>query len=622
MKLSVGQVVTGRFEVERVLGSGGTALVYLVRERATGTPYALKVLTVTSQTIRERMLREGEVQQKLVHLNVVQVKEVLDLAGAPGLLMEYIDGPSLESALGRYGLTLHDAETLFLGILSGVRAAHQMGLVHRDLKPANVLLARTPEGFVPKVTDFGLAKLLLNDPTVAHTRSGIAMGTPSYMAPEQIRDARSVDQRADLWSLGCLLYELCTRRRAFPGDEALAIYNAVVDGEFVPPRKLIPDIPKTIEQAIHGCLSIELPDRIPTCDALQEVLQGVRDWPILEDTVTESVDLDATPLMAAPAVAAARRAPEPRPPRPEERSDGPRLADQETLRPGGNAYPSMSVAKRGPNGATPVAPPDRSALPPRRRPPPPGAAAAMGLAHTDIEPTEIEMETVIVPRGAVDGTLAPTDSLVSRASPAVLPQAERTGLFLGGGLVAGLVGLLGVLVLGLGVFALVWVLVPGERVAPPSLPAPEPIAVPTPAPPPPTPAPPAPVRPVPVTHAPSPPNPTATPTPAPVVPAPTAPVSPTPAPVRPAPRPPTPTASADPVWVTVESVPPGMTIQLAGNRVGPSPMRAELKPGKVPVAVIGSDGTYDDAVVDVVAGGANTWCYLEASRTLKSGPCP
>ncbi len=277
VKLELGQVVHN-FVVERVLGTGGTAVVYLVRERGGRVVHALKVLTVSSPAIRERMRREGEVQSALRHPNIVPVQDVLDLDGSPALLMEYVEGPTLDAALKRYRLTLADAELLFGGILAGVHAAHASGLVHRDLKPANVLLASTVEGFVPKVTDFGLAKIMIDIPGLAHTKQGISMGTPSYMAPEQIRDAGSVDQRADLWSLGCLLYELMTRRRAFPGDEALAIYNAVVDASFAPPREWAPDLPDRVNEAILGCLQLDPNDRIPDCSTLLDVLQGRLEW--------------------------------------------------------------------------------------------------------------------------------------------------------------------------------------------------------------------------------------------------------------------------------------------------------------------------------------------------------
>ncbi|MBX2801707.1 MAG: serine/threonine protein kinase [Myxococcales bacterium] len=284
MKLEVGQVVQG-YRVERPLGAGGTAVVHLVTHVEAGTQHALKVLSISSPAIRERMLREGRVQSTLQHANVVAVDDVLELQGAPALLMEFVEGPSLEAALKRYRLTMSDAELLFAGILDGVRAAHAAGLVHRDLKPANVLLARTPEGFVPKVTDFGLAKMLVHQPGAAHTKAGISMGTPSYMAPEQIRDARSVDQRADIWSLGCLLYELTTRQRAFPGDQALAIYNAVVDADYLPPRRHVPELPDRINQAILGCLRLDPGDRMPDCDTLAEVLSGELPWEVEEELI-------------------------------------------------------------------------------------------------------------------------------------------------------------------------------------------------------------------------------------------------------------------------------------------------------------------------------------------------
>ena len=163
-----------RYEVRERIGAGGTAVVYHVTHVALGTEHALKVLSVTSPVIRDRMLQEGRVQASLRHLNVVAVTDVLDVNGAPGLLMEHIEGPSLEAALEKFQIPLASAEALFVGIVNGVRQAHHHGLVHRDLKPANVLLASTPDGFVPKVTDFGLAKVIAEAGAVGtgHTRAG------------------------------------------------------------------------------------------------------------------------------------------------------------------------------------------------------------------------------------------------------------------------------------------------------------------------------------------------------------------------------------------------------------------------------------------------------------------
>jgi len=295
VKIKPGTVIE-RYVVDKAIGAGGTAMVYRIVHSKLNTAFALKVLTITSDSIRKRILLEGQVQASLRHVNIVAVTDVLDVGGSPGLVMEYIQGPSLERALRKYQLSMRDAETLFLGVVAGVKHAHASGLVHRDLKPANVLLADSSNGYIPKVTDFGLAKVLQGDGiATGQTRSGIAMGTPSYMAPEQIQDARNVDQRADILSLGCILYELLTRRRAFPGEQALPIYNAICSGKYVAPITLLPNLPKRLEMAINGCLEVDRDLRIPDCDTLVSVFKGNCDWATPSETATsvESFDREA-----------------------------------------------------------------------------------------------------------------------------------------------------------------------------------------------------------------------------------------------------------------------------------------------------------------------------------------
>lgn len=277
MRLKAGDKVD-RFIVEGNIGAGGTATVYRVRHERLGTFHALKLLSLASQTIRERLLVEGQAQATMNHPNIVSVTDILDIEGQPGLLMEYIDGPSLEDALAKFPFTLTDLEHLFLGVLDGVEAAHAQGLVHRDLKLANVLLAPTERGFQPKVTDFGLAKVLYNQPGVAATQSGVAMGTPGFMAPEQVRDAGSVDQRADMFSLGCILYEMVSGERTFPGDEILQIYIKVTKVDYTPIREHVPDLPDRFEAAIRGCLQLDPEERIPDVATLRSVLRGDIGW--------------------------------------------------------------------------------------------------------------------------------------------------------------------------------------------------------------------------------------------------------------------------------------------------------------------------------------------------------
>lgn len=264
-----------RFTIERVLGQGGMAVVYLVTHHTLGSEHALKVLTVGSKAITERMLQEGRVQAQLRHPHIVAVHDVLDVAGQPGLLMEYVDGPSLEDFIIRKPtIELDLARHLFMGTVSAVAHAHEKGLIHRDLKPGNILLQMSAGQWIPKVTDFGLAKMMEGSENLSKTRSGVAMGTPSYMSPEQIRDAKNVDQRTDVFALGCILYELFTGAQAFYGEDILEVFNKVAEGAYTPPRELRPDLPDDVEAAIRGALETDRNARIPDCTTLREVLNG------------------------------------------------------------------------------------------------------------------------------------------------------------------------------------------------------------------------------------------------------------------------------------------------------------------------------------------------------------
>lgn len=264
-----------RYVVESVLGEGGMAAVYRVRHRTLGTEHALKVLTSVGVAARERLLLEGRAQAQLRHPNLVAVTDVLDVNGAPGLLMEYVPAPTLQMLLLRGALPLPEALRLFRAMVAGVRHAHAAGFVHRDLKPSNVLLSRDEEGrWVPRVADFGIAKSLDEAPearSAGLTRTGMAMGTPRYMAPEQFRDARAVDRRADVYSLGCILLELLTGVPAFPYDDMMQVYAAASAGEHTPiPRGLPPSVVATLE----GCLQPDPAARLPDCDAVLACLDA------------------------------------------------------------------------------------------------------------------------------------------------------------------------------------------------------------------------------------------------------------------------------------------------------------------------------------------------------------
>lgn len=268
--------VIERFVVVQPLGEGGMASVYLVRHRRLGSLHALKVLDTPSEKVRERLILEGRVQGQLRHPHIVAVQDVLEHQGCPALLMELVHGPSLLQWRADREPTLAQVDVLARGVLAGVAAAHALGLVHRDLKPHNVLLAVGAREIVPKVADFGVAKVLGGDGSdgAHHTRTGVAMGTPAYMAPEQIRDASRVDARADVFSLGALLFELACGRRPFEGADTFELFEAIVRGRRDPVQKAAPTLPARMADAIEQALQLAPSARPQDAGALLRAWSG------------------------------------------------------------------------------------------------------------------------------------------------------------------------------------------------------------------------------------------------------------------------------------------------------------------------------------------------------------
>ncbi len=268
-----------RYEVESLVGQGGMAAVYRARHRHLGSIHALKVLLVTSPDVCARLLQEGRVQALLRHPNVVAVHDVFLVDRAPVLVMEFVDGPSLDQCLGGVALPLNEALAVFQGIVAGVGAAHAAGVVHRDLKPGNVLLAPAPTGAVPKVMDFGLVRTVGLQAGV--TRTGDLVGTPAYMAPEQIRDPAAVDTRADMWALGCILYELTTGGLVFSDLDVFELYDAIRAGRYVDPDDTAVTLPEEVAQAIRDLLVVDREHRLGSCSELHHRLYGAP-LPIVE----------------------------------------------------------------------------------------------------------------------------------------------------------------------------------------------------------------------------------------------------------------------------------------------------------------------------------------------------
>jgi serine/threonine protein kinase len=274
------------YEVVDLLGRGGMGVVYKARQAGLNRLVALKmVLSGASAGPRElgRFRTEAEAVARLQHPGIVQIYDVGEQAGCPYLALEFVPGGSLADALDGTPLPARRAAQLVLALARAVHHAHQQGIIHRDLKPANVLL--TPDG-VPKVTDFGLAKL--RDSDTGYTQTGAILGSPSYMAPEQAEArTRDVGPATDIYALGAILYELLTGRPPFKAATLLETLEQVRANEPVPPRRLQPGVPRDLETVCLKCLQKSPADRYASAEALAEDLNRfLEDEPISARSLT------------------------------------------------------------------------------------------------------------------------------------------------------------------------------------------------------------------------------------------------------------------------------------------------------------------------------------------------
>ncbi|HEY8042378.1 MAG TPA: protein kinase [Polyangiaceae bacterium] len=243
----VGAVLSRRWRLVQKLGEGGMGEVYAAEPAEGGARMAVKILRpeyLSEAGVLSRFTEEAHTCMRLIHPNIVRMLEAATAEdGSPYIVMELLDGVPLGAYTQNGGrVPLAQAVPILQGILAGLAAAHAQGIVHRDLKPDNVFLTRDPGGtFVIKVLDFGIAKVMdVAGGMGSRTRTGMLLGTPAYMSPEQIKNARDVDQRADLWSAGVLFYEMLTGRTAFPAPTEYARLAAVLATEPEPVERIDP----------------------------------------------------------------------------------------------------------------------------------------------------------------------------------------------------------------------------------------------------------------------------------------------------------------------------------------------------------------------------------------------
>jgi eukaryotic-like serine/threonine-protein kinase len=269
-----GDMVVEKYRVKQVLGAGGMGVVVSAEHVQLGQTVALKFLRTdafTSQTIVERFLREARAAAQLKSEHVVRVTDVGTLpTGAPYMVMEHLSGTDLGDEIVRRGqLPVKEAIGYVLQACEAIAEAHAAGILHRDLKPSNLFLTRYPDGSpLVKVLDFGISKTLSKKTDLEPSLTGTAelMGSPRYMSPEQIRAAKELDARSDVWSLGIILYELLAGRTPFDGESLPEVLAQIAADPPTPLGEVRADLPAGLEDVIMRCLEKNRETRYASVD--------------------------------------------------------------------------------------------------------------------------------------------------------------------------------------------------------------------------------------------------------------------------------------------------------------------------------------------------------------------
>jgi eukaryotic-like serine/threonine-protein kinase len=311
-----GDLIAGKYRVERVLASGGMGMVLTAYHESLDQRVAIKLMQpalAANPNAIERFKREARAAARIKTEHAIRVFDVDRLPdGAPYIVMEFLEGQSLDQILAAHGrLPIHDAADFAIQALAAIAEAHSVGIVHRDLKPPNLFLNDLPDGRrIIKVLDFGISKLTettsLGGLGVEHdiTSSQAMLGTPAYMAPEQVVSARDVDGRSDLWSIGVILYEMLAGRALFASDTAGRTFANVINMPIPDLREHRPEVPDALAAIVLRCLERDSSERFASANELMDALA-----PFGTDAVAALRSDTGRFLIAEPTGAAAPRAP-------------------------------------------------------------------------------------------------------------------------------------------------------------------------------------------------------------------------------------------------------------------------------------------------------------------------
>jgi serine/threonine-protein kinase len=260
-----------RYRVERKIARGGMATVYLARDAQRQEPVAVKLMDaqVASVLGAERFLREIRIAGSMAHELIVPLYDSGTAGGVPYYIMPYVEGESLHERLQRERrLTLEDALRISRDVATALGHVHRQGLLHRDVKPETILLAGTRA----LVADFGLARAIGAAEYSKLTETGVIVGTLFYMSPEQLREDRDLDQRTDIYSLGCILYEMLTGGPPYTGSSLKEVVTRILKSPIPSARRLQSSVPATVDQAIGRALAKSPAERFASMEEFTAAL--------------------------------------------------------------------------------------------------------------------------------------------------------------------------------------------------------------------------------------------------------------------------------------------------------------------------------------------------------------
>ena len=312
-------IIGGRYRVIRELGRGGMGSVYEAENLRTRRRVALKTMRPEVSSRAEfvrRFEREAQAGGRLRHPNVIDVLDMGDDAhyGFVYIVQEFLSGGDLARCLKELSiLPPHAAIATLLPIMDALGAAHELGIIHRDIKPDNIFLHETPQGVVPKLIDFGIAKFAHSEEELSRTVTGQMVGSPNYVSPEQARGDADVDQRTDVWSLGIVFYKCLSRSLAYSAPTASALVAKIIYEEPTALAQLAPHLPADLVAVVQRAVVKDREQRWPSMRAFADALRGCALWRGVDPTLAQRwiVNVRGETLEALPVATPSLPAPTP-----------------------------------------------------------------------------------------------------------------------------------------------------------------------------------------------------------------------------------------------------------------------------------------------------------------------